>query len=1167
MAENPLDPLQTLTAALAVPPDSREQAELLAALRENLEAHPAPIPVLCQTLIRTVSNSQDSLLKRWVLELVQFGLCRSTLSIDVRTSLASASLEVLVGLLHDANSVTVRIVVQTFATVYPLLFRFLCTNRQQRQLWDLLIQGKAKILEFVWAPNVSNGVKLAAVKFMQRVILVQTRGVSDPRLQNKNDPNLSFCPADHPFIPVGALEAEGTRLLEGVITILYTSPNPDIVTAVVNSWSGLAKQRPAQTHLIISALASWTPAALSALPASSVKSVEKAVRILLAHLARVPLGAPYAHQIGEALAQQNARMEQAAINERNRKAAAAAEANRKRTISGLSDESGDAKRLKTDHPSAAIVEALASFDFSSLPATLVTDLIVANLQAISGPDLLNAVQTYRQAHGIRDPQASTSTAPADTKSSTPQPVPQSTVKQEPVDPLQMDIDDDEIEYEPDKLNLELSGHVGPMQTGIEGVGGADFDLEDMQFVDFKIPPPKDLQEEERSAIVRASMARMWDGSGDLVPVGGDGTMADSHRPNQGASPNDLWMLLLVRMVTRVAHPDPASNTESERIVPMEEQDEQEPMKVDTVSQMERVRNTICDYIIADFPTRVRLAITWMNEEWFNDRIQQSEDPNWRQNYPTWVHHLVSRYEPLLDAKDRTFARFLLDIPLVPPDVLNLLRDLCIDQERMQVGFTTLREFVSQRPPMRTQAMKILLDLSTHPEKVTRGAAIITLKRWATPDICPMNDMIRNFALQLLRRLQSRPTPDSKPPDSDMNGDASHADEAMEDGEMPQEELVQTEYLPAQIDLPAQKPQVLQHVELIFALCVKVPELLDEIFAAYGQMEVTVQETVQELITPLIRSLGSSHGRLLTLMRTFPPGAETLAFRVLTIFTENGRPSAPLVSLVKSLISERDLDAKFLIPIIAEMDKADIIRHLPRIVSMLNGSAENKALVRNVFAAIVTTPPQTFGSVTSNLPRVRQSELLTPAELMVLLHESEKEIGLKSAIEAIGICFSMTDVFRSEILAVVMQQIVDEPVLPVLFLRTVIQAVTTYKSLVGFVSTTLLSRLITKKIWTNPPLWEGFIRCAKTIAPASFNALLQLPKDQLRELVDKQPNLKAGLREYVLKKAGNKARQAGFLDLFGDDQHVNPVSPQAGESPLPTTPQQIVTPPAVPASPA
>ncbi len=44
--------------------------------------------------------------------------------------------------------------------------------------------------------------------------------------------------------------------------------------------------------------------------------------------------------------------------------------------------------------------------------------------------------------------------------------------------------------------------------------------------------------------------------------------------------------------------------------------------------------------------------------------------------------------------------------------------------------------------------------------------------------------------------------------------------------------------------------------------------------------------------------------------------------------------------------------------------------------------------------------------------------------------------LTGAWTAIGICFSMTDVFRSEILAVVMQQIMDEPTLPVLFLRTV-----------------------------------------------------------------------------------------------------------------------------------
>lgn len=54
------------------------------------------------------------------------------------------------------------------------------------------------------------------------------------------------------------------------------------------------------------------------------------------------------------------------------------------------------------------------------------------------------------------------------------------------------------------------------------------------------------------------------------------------------------------------------------------------------------------------------------------------------------------------------------------------------------------------------------------------------------------------------------------------------DENMEDGQLPPEELVQTPYLPERIDLPAQKSHVLQHVELLFALSVKVPEFLDEL---------------------------------------------------------------------------------------------------------------------------------------------------------------------------------------------------------------------------------------------------------------------------------------------------------------------------------------------------
>ena len=60
----------------------------------------------------------------------------------------------------------------------------------------------------------------------------------------------------------------------------------DLLSAMLNSWATLVKQRPSTLPYVITALRAWTPTALTGLPASGVKSVEKAVRILLAHLSR-----------------------------------------------------------------------------------------------------------------------------------------------------------------------------------------------------------------------------------------------------------------------------------------------------------------------------------------------------------------------------------------------------------------------------------------------------------------------------------------------------------------------------------------------------------------------------------------------------------------------------------------------------------------------------------------------------------------------------------------------------------------------------------------------------------------------------------------------------------------------------------------------------------------
>jgi symplekin len=89
----------------------------------------------------------------------------------------------------------------------------------------------------------------------------------------------------------------------------------------------------------------------------------------------------------------------------------------------------------------------------------------------------------------------------------------------------------------------------------------------------------------------------------------------------------------------------------------------------------------------------------------------------------------------------------------------------------------------------------------------------------------MDSMIRDFALQILRRLQKRPPKEEVPKATEER--AGSGDENMEDGQLPPEDLLQTPYLPEELELPAEKAHVLQHVELLFALSVKIPEFLDE----------------------------------------------------------------------------------------------------------------------------------------------------------------------------------------------------------------------------------------------------------------------------------------------------------------------------------------------------
>jgi len=79
-----------------------------------------------------------------------------------------------------------------------------------------------------------------------------------------------------------------------------------------------------------------------------------------------------------------------------------------------------------------------------------------------------------------------------------------------------------------------------------------------------------------------------------------------------ASTTEMWMLLIVRMVTRVATPPPGERNVGEDVT--KDEIEGDALESNFYLRQDRLRQTLCDYIIFDFPARyVRLLLMYIHD--------------------------------------------------------------------------------------------------------------------------------------------------------------------------------------------------------------------------------------------------------------------------------------------------------------------------------------------------------------------------------------------------------------------------------------------------------------------------------------------------------------------------------------------------------------------------
>lgn len=1194
------DALALLGAALQAQ-DAKTEERNLRQLFTLFQSQPGNIPPLFPSLLSILHKASPSL-KKWIVEVIDLTFCKPILGPQARSSLAYHMPEPILALLNEMDSQYAKVAITAFASVYQPLFRLICTDPTQARLWHTVEAIKQRIVQMFEMPH-HLGIKLAAVKAFQKIILVQTRA-SDSRghvnSRSAADANLAHIPPDHAVLRAGALEQEANERLTQIVTIIFTSSIADLVMASMNCLSSLAKLRPSLSPIVFEALISWSPSALSGSPYMTIRSVEKTLKLLYQHFHpnRNSLAGAYASQIIEAVDHQKMRMETAAREEEARKAREASlrkrgiiseenedpnspAAQRKRVrftgseaqnseqstpvpiadpttsahngvvgaMNQIQDASSQGDPMLLADPEAVNRNPMASFDASTLPLPLVVELILANLGSIEEAKLEQMIAEARaRINGQPKPNFARPAAPGPPPGPPPS-RPPSGVKQEEVDGA--DEVPEQIQEVQDPLKLDM-GEEETMEaaerqlqeaTAEDGDSGTMINLNSSTFA---LKAPVELKVEDRIALLNASVERICQvGVREAaLRMNANENAEDVTTMEVAAGGNQLphaqlWTVLITRLATRGLD-EHAGSTEENK----------EEKRVSLKQQSDSIRELMLQFVLEDFAHRIEFALQWIAEEFHCILLLKKRGilvEEGGTSYSIWLQKITAAVIEKMDSKDKTLYEFLSRIPQLTDSVIGTIQSICLDKTKMAAGFTMLRDLAIHRVPARTMICSYLLGLARNAEKMVRGAAIITVRNWVRANgqgKSPAGDTLENDVLQFAKAGLKRLTVKNQPvSNGDSNvGQNGHANDDPTKTEKAAEEGASTEAeaQPSVLDDPNAEIQtdddVLRLVELPFALCVRVPEMLDEVFNAYAEMPPQVQKAVETHIKPLVQNLGSNNSKLLHLIQHHPPAADSLAVIVFGILGSKQR-SKKMVDMVKQMAEENanEIDPRFLIPILPDLEKAEIIKYLPRVVSILSSDKpEDRVMLKNVFTSIVQPPEQGFGSVSTNLPRVRQSELLSPVELMSLLHHAEPEIGRKTAADAIRLCFGMTDIFRSEVIGAVLNLLIEEPVLPVLFMRTAIIAVRTYKALSSYISTIFLSRLITKKVWQQPLLWEGFIICAKQTAPASLGALIQLPREQLRDVVEKQPDLRVGLRDYLIKKAGgNKARLKSFLELLGE----------------------------------
>ncbi|KAK0389538.1 hypothetical protein NLU13_3113 [Sarocladium strictum] len=679
-----------MSANLSIP----EQIRQLNDARKLVLGDVSYYPNVVRGILPIIGPNAAVELRRWGAEFLAEAFATPALPNGEKETMAPYVLTTLESLVENEREdpQVLRSIIQTAASIYPLVVRWIINNGYDTITWERMVAVKQKILR-IWDTS-GPSVRICCIKFAQRVVLAQSvASGAEPRYGGTLDVSLDKIPPNHQSLDARNLEAEATGLLDRMLAVLQESSDALLVDSVLNCVSILVRTRPGTSNRILNALLNFNPLKLANSPMTPktkvmIKSMEKTSRLLFMHLVKRDPHNPMVPRI------------QQHVERMMRTMAEVLDGGRKRALEGHQAEALDAKRQRTiglqqpipplgpgphslaDVFTLIVNNDLKNFDISQIPSNMVAKIAVNTLVRTDTQLLAKAVDAIRERlntlANAPAPEINPNTAP-------------------------LGVEEDEDDYEPDFNQAEDAEQI-VNRLESSGGGGERPALEGaLSLTSFSLPAPPTLTPELALSAGGSTVARVLEMLKSIDDPAAKKSRAGFTRLAASSGSRDAWTTILTRLATR----------SSGGLEEISIKDEDKSLASGSLGN--DIRDVLYNYVMEDFRKNIDVAVSWLCEEWYNDKLLRKLGGDHPLHYEKCTLRLIDGFLPYLHPQDKVLTRFLSEIPELNQTILSRVKSMCRDPSVVQLALTSLLYLVMMKPPVKEIALDTVQDIWTNYE--------------------------------------------------------------------------------------------------------------------------------------------------------------------------------------------------------------------------------------------------------------------------------------------------------------------------------------------------------------------------------------------------------------------------------------------------------------------